>query len=109
MKTTMAFKAMAEAVPYVAELMEDEDLKAYSESRKDGHEPTLAEIMRKIMPVYLIKKPETVCGLLGALCGKTANEIENQEWEKTREIMNSPMLNDLFDFFIFAARTARNA
>lgn len=109
MKTSMAFKAMADAVPYVAELLETQELKDFVANRKTGKETNISEMMRVIMPTFLVNKPETVYGLLGAMSGKSAEEVEEQEWDETKAMLKDPMLDDLFDFFIFAARTARNA
>lgn len=109
MKTTMAFKAMADAIPYVAELLETPELKEFTANRKLAKDMNVSEMMQAILPTFLVTKPNTVFGLLGAMSGKTAEEIAEQDWTETRTMLKDPMLDDLFDFFIFAARTARNA
>lgn len=109
MKTSMAFESMAKAVPYVAELLDDTDLKTFKEERKGAKDATVGDMMKDLLPIFLVKKPQTVYGLLGAMSGKTAEEIEEQDWTETRTMLKDTMLDDIFDFFIFAARTARNA
>lgn len=109
MKTSMAFKSMADAVPYVAELLETQALKDFTANRKTAKDMNVGEMMKAILPTFLVTKPQVVYGLLGAMSGKTAEEIEEQDWTETRTMLKDPMLDDLFDFFIFAARTARNA
>ncbi len=109
MKTTVAFETMAKAVPYIAELLDDEELKQVKAEWKETKELTVGDMMRKLMPMFLVKHPDAVFGLLGALNGKTADEVAAQEWSETRAMLKDTMLDDIDVFFGFAARIARNA
>lgn len=104
----MRFKAMEKALPYAAELMDSEELKDFKAELKKKEENTGGDTMKKLLEIMLVKKREVVFGLLGAVCGKTAEEIEEQDWEETKKLMESPILNDLLDFFIFSVRMVRN-
>lgn len=104
----MRFEAMEKALPYAAELMDSEELKDFKAELKKKEENTGGDTMKKLLEIMLVKKREAVFGLLGAVCGKTAEEIEEQDWEETKKLMESPILNDLLDFFIFSVRMVRN-
>ena len=108
MNTKMHFEAMEKALPYAAELMDSEELKAFKADMKEKDKLTSGEMMNKLLGIMLVKKRETVFGLLGAVCGKTAEEIAEQDWEETKKLMENPILNDVCDFFIFSARMVRN-
>ena len=109
MNTKMQFEAMEKALPYAAELMDCKELKEFKAKMKDADGVGNGEMMMGLMPIFLSKKPQAVFGMLGALFGKTADEIAEQDWEETKQLLKSPIINDLFDFFIFSVRMARNA
>lgn len=108
MNTKMHFEAMEKALPYAAELMDSEELKGFKTDMKENGAMTGGEMMSKLLGIMLVKKRETVFGLLGAVCGKTAEEVAEQDWAETKKLMENPILNDVCDFFIFSARMVRN-
>lgn len=110
MKTEFAFKAMAKALPYVTQLVEDDDIADFKElARKRKTDLSLSEAMTKLMPVFLVKKPDAVLGMLGAMCGKTIDEMRDLDWKETKKMLTGECVKDIFDFFIFALRMANNA
>lgn len=109
MNTKMHFAAMEKALPYAAELMDSEELKAFKAGlKKENEQMSGGEMMKNLLGIMLVKKRDTVFGLLGAVCGKTAKEIAEQDWEETKKLMENPILNDVCDFFIFSVRMVRN-
>lgn len=108
MNTKMHFDAMEKALPYAAELMDSEELKAFKADMRENGVKDSGEMMKNLLGIMLVKKRETVFGLLGAVCGKTAKEIAEQEWAETKKLMENPILNDVCDFFIFSVRMVRN-
>lgn len=109
MNTRMQFEMMEKALPYAAELMDCKEMKDFKASLKNREGVGNGELMQNLMPLFLSKKPDVVFGMLGALNGKTAEEIAEQDWEQTRLMLKSPIINDLFDFFTFSVRMARNS
>ena len=107
MNTRMRFEAMERALPYAAELMDSVELKNFKEAVAEQKIETGGERMQELLNVLLVTKRETVFGLLGAVCGKTAEEIAEQDWAETSKLMNDPILNDVCNFFIFSVRMAR--
>lgn len=111
MKTALAFETMAKAVPYIAELLDDEELKQVKAEWKESKELTIGSMMKKLLPMILVKHPDAVFGLLGAFNGRTAEEIAQQEQSETMRMLKDAMtmLDDIDVFFGFAAHIARNA
>ena len=107
MNTKMRFEAMERALPYAAELMDSEELKRYKEGVKNNENETGGERMQELLQILLVTKRETVFGLFGAVCGKTAEEIAEQDWEETSKLMSDPIMTDLCHFFIYSVRMAR--
>ena len=109
MNTKMRFETMKKALPYAVELMETT---ALQNAKADmlSKEKRASEIMTSLLPVLLVEKQETVFGLLGALSGRTPEEIAFQEWDETKAVLSDlSILDDIADFFIFSVRMARNA
>lgn len=108
MNTKMRFEVMERALPYAAELMDCEALKDFKEKMKSHADVTNGEMMSNLMHIFLATKKETVYGLLGAVSGKTAKEIKEQDWEETKKLFDDPILSDVCDFFIFSVRMVKN-
>ena len=106
--TKMRFEAMERALPYVAELVDSSELAAFKDGMKAGEKHRAGDTMKNLLNIFLVAKRDTVFGLLGAVSGKTAEEIEAQDWEETKKLMENPIMNDVCDFFIFSTRMVKN-
>lgn len=112
MNTKMQFETMAKALPFAAELLDSTALKDFKDTmrgKKQDDDVSTGEMMQQLLPIFLTEKRDVLFGLFGALIGKTAEEVADQEWSETAQLMRSQILNDLFDFFIFSLRMAKNA
>lgn len=112
MNTKMAFERMAKVLPYACELLNDDEVINFKKAIKnmDDENPMgMGEAINNIMPVFLVKKPDVLFAMLGALSGKNADEVAEQEWKETQATMKDAMLGDFFDFFTFALRMAAKA
>lgn len=109
MKTSVAFGNMAKALPYAAELLDCADVKAAKKLMMDEKNTSTGALLMQLMPVFLTEKPGAVYGLLGALDGKSPEEIAEQDWAKTVKLLSGAAFEDMLRFFIFALRMARNA
>lgn len=108
MNTKMQFEAMEKALPYAAELLDTEELLSFKEDMKQKGKLSGGEAMKALLNIMLVKKRDVVFGLLGAISGKSAEEIAEQDWAETKKLMENPILNDVCDFFIFSVRMVRN-
>lgn len=108
MNTKMKFESMANALPFIGEIADCETIKTFRKQIKDEKSLRITDLMSEIMPIFLTEKRDAVFGLLAAISGKTVQEIADQDWEETKKLMDSPILDDLFSFFIFSVRMARN-
>ena len=109
MNTKMKFESMANALPFIGEIAECETIKTFRQRVKDEKNLRATDLMSEIKPIFLTEKRDAFFGLLAALSGKPVQEIADQDWEETKKMMESPILNDLYDFFIFAVRMAKIA
>ncbi len=108
METGQICDLLCEITPYVEGIVKDEELLA--ELRKTITKDEIsnrAELLAlgaakasKLIPIILKKRKSDLFGILGALNGKTAEEIEKQNFIKTmsqiREIVKD---KELIDFF----------
>ena len=111
MKTALAFEQMSRALPYVAELLNDDavvDAKRMMKTHADG-EALNGNLLTSLLPTFLTRNPRAVYGLLGAIVDKTPEEIAEQEWAETVKLLNAPILDDVMRLFIFAVRMANYA
>ena len=108
MNTKMQFEAMEKALPYAAELLDCEELKAFKQGIKEKGSMSGGNMMNDLLQIMLVKKRDAVFGLLGAISGKTSEEIAEQDWNETKKLMANPILNDVCDFFIFSVRMVRS-
>lgn len=108
MNTKMRFEAMEKALPYVAELLDNAALIDFKELMKAKEKPSSGVMLKNLMQIFLIEKRETVFGMLGAVSGKTIDEIEQQDWEETKKLLDDSIMNDVCDFFIFSVRMVRS-
>lgn len=109
MKTGMQFDAMEKALPYAAELVDCQELKELKKTMKDSKGMSNGDVMKALLPIFLKEKRETVFALLGAISGKTPEKIAAQEWEETKKLLESPIMEDFMIFFGFSARMAKGA
>lgn len=108
--TEIGFERMTAALPYMVEILSDKKLQAYrAESRENTADNSVSKMMQAILPVFLVTKKETVMALIGALSGKTAEEVAAQDWKETMSVIKSPLMDDFNGFFIWSVSMARNA
>lgn len=111
MTTKMQFETMAKVLPFAAELLNStpiKDFKAFMNANK-AEDISTGAMMERLLPLFLSEKSDVLFGLFGALSGKTAAEVADQDWDETKKLLESPILEDLFDFFIFSIRMVRTA
>lgn len=103
MKTSVAFEQMANATPYINALLECEEMKAFAESKKTGEMPG-REILAQMLPILFVKHPQETMALIGAMNGKTAEEIADCDFEEVSKMMRDNSIENLYSFFIFSLR-----
>lgn len=108
MTTDKATDVLCEIAPYAMNIMTDEDLMNELKSAVDfNNAETMAEKMAlivgkfsKIIPILLKKRKSDILGILGALNGKSIEEISKQNIIKTMsQIKDISKDKELLDFF----------
>lgn len=106
--TNEGLDVLCEITPYLGAIVTDEDLVAELKRKTDvGEESTQAQVwaaaldkMTKLMPIILKTHRSDVYGIVGAVNGKTEEEIAAQSFIKTvieiRDIINDKEFKDFF-------------
>lgn len=109
MNTKQTFATMEKALPFVIELIRDEEVAGFKTKMKEDSDTTMGEAIETMMSVFLIRKRDTVLNLLSIVTGKSVKEIEEQEYSETKKDMQHMLLGDFFDFFTWSLRMATKA
>ena len=106
--TGVGLDMMAAMLPHVEEIVRDPEYKAIKEKIKTDKETTLADLMGEAFPLIAVKKRSALYGIVGAITGKTPEEIDAQPLRETLEVFMGTMGSDVLSFFTYCARlTAR--
>lgn len=103
MKTVDAFSRMSAAVPHINALLECEEMKAFSEMKQKG-EMVGRDMLTQMMPILFQKHPQETMALIGAMNGKTAEEVAECDFEEVAQMMRDNSIENLYSFFIFSLR-----
>jgi hypothetical protein len=103
MNTATAFEQMANAIPYIDKLVNSKEMKAFVEEKSKG-DVVGRDILMKMLPILYAKHPKETMGILGAMHGKTAEEVAEMDFTETAAMMDKDTLDSLFAFFTFALR-----
>lgn len=106
--TNEGLDVLCEITPYLGAIVTDESLVAELKRKADvGEESTQAQVwaaaldkLTKLMPIILKAHRSDVYGIVGAVNGKTEDEIARQSFIKTaielRDIINDKEFKDFF-------------
>lgn len=97
MNTATAFEQMANAIPYIDKLVNSKEMKAFVEEKSKG-DVVGRDILMKMLPILYAKHPKETMGILGAMHGKTAEEVAEMDFTETAAMMDKDTLDSLFAF-----------
>lgn len=111
MDTKTTFEVMEKALPFVLDLIRDEEVVEFKEKFRgeEKEDVTLGEAMEKLMGIFLIRKRDVVIKLLSVVTGKSVEEIEKQEYSVTKIELKNLLNGDIFDFFTWSLHMATKA
>ena len=102
--TGVGLDMMAAMLPHVEEIVSDPEFKEIKERVKADKSTTLADLMGKAFPLIAVKKRSALYGIVGAITGKTQEEIDDQPLSETLEVFMGATGSDLLGFFTYCAR-----
>lgn len=106
MNTGLGFDAMTKILPYLKEFLDDKELsKAYARASEDK-DATLLDVAMVTFPRMVAEHRAAIYGIVGAVTGKTAEEIDQQPLEETMEVFTGATGKQITGFFIAFARMA---
>lgn len=103
MKTKEVFNGMEIAIPYISKLLESKEMKAFADEKAKG-EMNGRDMLAKMLPVLFVKHPRETMGIIGAMNGKSADEIAEMDFEETAKLMRDDSIDNMYSFFIFSLR-----
>lgn len=104
--TGEGFDMMAKMLPHMRMIMDDKELATLNVRAKEKKEMTVLEMGIEAFPVLMVKHREEVYGIMSAVTGKTAEEIDKQPLEDTMREFGEATSNEVMSFFGLCARMA---
>lgn len=105
--TGEALDAMAAMLPHMEALLHDAEYCAIKERvKREGEKLTISDIMGDAFDAVAVKNRPALYGIVAAVTGKTAEEIDAQPIEETLATFRGAMGSQVLDFFSFCARMA---
>lgn len=105
--TGIALDEMAAMLPHMATLLHSADYRALKERvLREGANLTVSDIMGDAFSAVAVKNRPALYGIVAAVTGKTAEEIDAQPVEETLDAFRGAMGSQVLDFFSFCARLA---
>ena len=107
LKTTGAgLDAMLAMLPHIDAILNDPEYRRIKEKVKNDKSATLGELSSQVFPIIAAKNRPALYGVVGAVTGKTAQEIDAQPLEETMAVFESALGSDILGFFAYCARLA---
>lgn len=105
--TGVALDAMAAMLPHVEAILHDADYRALKDRvQQEGAQLTISDILNDAFYAVAVKNRPALYGIVAAVTGKTAEEIDVQPIEETLATFRGAMGSQVLDFFSFCARLA---
>lgn len=106
MPTEMAFDAMEKILPHLAEVINDADVKAFTDLAKDpqGMKTPAGDVMEKMLPLFVTKHREAMFNIIAVFKGVTVEEVRAMPFIDTLQLMKENFIGDMLVFFIFCLR-----
>lgn len=109
MKTEMAFDIMEKILPDVVEIVNDPELEAVRVKLDPKNSANIKALMPEVVPLFIKKHRTAMVNILAAAAGKTAEEINEQPFEKTAVLTTATFIEEIMLFFAFCLRMAMHA
>ena len=105
--TGIALDEMAAMLPHMETLLRSDDYRALKERvQREGANLTVSDILRDSFCAVAVKNRPALYGIVAAVTGKTADEVDKQPIEDTLDAFRGAMGSQVLDFFSFCARLA---
>lgn len=108
MDTKMKFETMEKIYPFAVELMECESIQTFKQKAKENGGTASGNLLFSLIPIFVTEKRGALLGILSAISGKTTAEVEQQDWEETKKLLESPIMSDVYDFLLFCVRMVKS-
>ena len=109
MQTDVAFEKMEKLLPYVSAVINDAELSALMQEirRKQGSQKA-GNAMDSLLPIFIAKHRDEMWNIVAILSDKSVEEVKEQEFGVTLDVMRKCFLDEMLVFFHYCLRMARS-
>ncbi len=105
MQTGKMLDQMTALLPYLAPLVEDDEIMALRNEIKDKKSAMDAhEAVMRMFPLVVTKHRNELYGILGVLLGRPDEEIAEMDFSEVKAALSGSAFEAFFDFFPFVLR-----
>lgn len=108
MDTKMKFETMEKIYPFAIELIECDSIRSFKQQAKANGGVASGKLLLSLIPIFVTEKRGALFGILSAISGKTVAEVERQDWEETKKLLESTVMSDVYDFLLFCVRMVKS-
>ena len=105
-RTDEGLDMLAAILPYLDTILHSPDYTKLKDRVKANKDLTLLDIMGDAYMAIIVKNRAAVYGIVGAIMGKSEEEVASQPLEETLSVFQGVMGSTVLDFFTFCARMA---
>ena len=102
--TGVGLDMMMKILPHVEDIINDPEYKEIKAKIKTNKETTIGDLMGEAFPLIAVKKRAALYGIVGAITGKTPEEIDAQPLNETLDVFIGATGSDILGFFTYCAR-----
>lgn len=104
--TGAGLDAMAAMLPHIEAILCDPEYRRIRDRMREDKSTTLGELSSQVFPVIAVKNRPALYGIVGAVTGKTPEEIDAQPLCQTLAVFEGALGSDILGFFGYCAHLA---
>lgn len=108
MTTEMAFDAMEQLLPHLAEVINDVEVKQLADFARteEGKSSPASDLMADMLPLFITKHRDAMMHIVAVFKGVTVEEARAMPFKETLEALRSNFMGDMLLFFMLCLRMA---
>lgn len=108
MTTEMAFDAMEQLLPHLAEVINDVEVKRLTDFAKteEGKNSPASDLMAAMLPLFITKHREAMMHIVAVFKGVSVDEARAMPFKDTLDVLRDNFMGDMLLFFMLCLRMA---
>nr|MBR4281676.1 hypothetical protein [Clostridia bacterium] len=106
MPADIAFDKMEKLLPYLSEVLNDADVKAFRDAAGTTETANMpaGDAMQQLLPLFVTKHREAMFNIIAVFKGVTVDEAREMPLSDVLKVMKENFVGDMLVFFIFCLR-----